>query len=266
MKLFPEETVITGIHAVMCYGPDNQPEDEWRTFGVPYCYELVYYLDGENETFFQGQVFQCTADCMLLLPKGAPDPGYRVHRLSSYVGRCIDVYFETATPMPERATFFQDCGSEMRGRFLKLYHTWSGKSGGYYTRSMSLFYQIIALQIHRELTCLSPAGKLRMQAVSTYIGTHYLDPNFDYPALAQVSGLSYSQFKKQFVKFYGVPPVKYVTRLRMEYARELLLTGNYSVSQVAERCGYGDIYYFSAVFKRVFGVSPSTYQKKRSLP
>lgn len=264
MTLFSEKATITKIHSVMCYGPDNQPADEWRSFGVPFCYELVYYLDGVNDTYFQGQVFRCESDCMLLLPKAAKNPGYRVHRLSPFVGRCIDIYFETDSPMPDVATHFRDCGAEMRSRFSKLYHTWFAKSRGYYPQAMAQFYQIIALHLSHEQAGLPHENDRRLQAASAYITQHYLDADFDYQALAQAAGLSYSYFKKLFTDLYRVPPVKYVTRLRMDYARELLITGKYSVSEVAELCGYSEAYYFSAVFKRVFGISPSACKANKT--
>lgn len=203
---------------------------------------------------------------MLLLPKNPPNPGYRVHRLSPFVGRCIDVYFDSDSPLPTQATHLRDCGTEMRSRFLRLVNTWSAKAPDYYAQSMAQFYQIITHQMSRELSSLSPVGKARLQGVSEYIAHHYLDTDFDYQALSAVSGLSYSYFKKLFIELYGAPPVKYVTQLRMNYARELLLTNKYSVSEVAQQCGYAEAYYFSAVFKRVFGLSPSAYKANRSLP
>ena len=48
-------------------------------------------------------------------------------------------------------------------------------------------------------------------------------------------------------------PVKYVTALRLDHAKELLITGQYSVGEVAELCGFENVYYFSAVFKKTPG-------------
>ena len=85
--------------------------------------------------------------------------------------------------------------------------------------------------------------------------------NFDYNALCASSGLSYSYFKELFIAKYGMPPVKYLTYLRLEYAKELLITGRYSVGEIAEKCGFENVYYFSCVFKKSVGVSPKNYLK-----
>lgn len=42
IKLFPQEINITRLYSIMNFGPENQPEDEWRSFGAPYSYELIY--------------------------------------------------------------------------------------------------------------------------------------------------------------------------------------------------------------------------------
>ena len=57
-----------------------------------------------------------------------------------------------------------------------------------------------------------------------------------------------------------MPPVKYVTMLKLDKAKELLITGHYTISEIVEICGFENIYYFSTVFKKHFGVSPKNYR------
>jgi len=57
-------------------------------------------------------------------------------------------------------------------------------------------------------------------------------------------------------------PIKYITMLRMEKAKELLITGHYKVSEIAGMCGFENVYYFSNVFKKHEGISPKNYIKK----
>ncbi len=57
-------------------------------------------------------------------------------------------------------------------------------------------------------------------------------------------------------------PVKYITQLRVEKAKELLITNRYKVSEIAEMCGFENVYYFSNVFKKQVGVSPKTYKNR----
>ncbi len=58
----------------------------------------------------------------------------------------------------------------------------------------------------------------------------------------------------------GTSPIEYCNTLRLSHACALLTQGGYSVQQVADICGVGDPYYFSKLFKKKYGVSPSCYK------
>lgn len=79
---------------------------------------------------------------------------------------------------------------------------------------------------------------------------------------------NYDYIRKLFKKETGLTPHEYLTAKRMERASGLLSSGitnrysNYTVSQVAEACGFAEPLYFSRVFKKYFGVSPSEYSKR----
>ena len=81
--------------------------------------------------------------------------------------------------------------------------------------------------------------------------------------------LNYDYLRKLFKKETGLTPHEYLTSIRMERAGKILLSGmsnRYSaltIGQVAEACGYAEPLYFSRVFKKYFGVSPTEYAKNR---
>ena len=90
---------------------------------------------------------------------------------------------------------------------------------------------------------------------------NYYKNSFNCDELVKLSGISYSYFKKIFIGKYGCPPVKYITRLRVERAKELLRTKRFTVSEISDMCGFENVYYFSNVFKKITGVSPRNYIK-----
>ncbi len=59
------------------------------------------------------------------------------------------------------------------------------------------------------------------------------------------------------------PLHKYIERVRLERAVDLLMTSDVSVGDIAELCGFCDIYHFSKTFKKRFGASPSSYRKNK---
>ena len=78
--------------------------------------------------------------------------------------------------------------------------------------------------------------------------------------------LNYDYIRKLFKKETGVTPSDYLLKERMSLAQQLISSGisnkfsSYSISQIAEACGYSEPLYFSRVFKKYFGVSPSEYK------
>lgn len=82
--------------------------------------------------------------------------------------------------------------------------------------------------------------------------------------------LNYDYIRKAFKKETGTTPHDFLLKERMSLASQLLSSGisnkfsSYSISQVAEACGYSEPLYFSRVFKKYFGVSPSGYKLELS--
>ena len=66
----------------------------------------------------------------------------------------------------------------------------------------------------------------------------------------------------RFRRSLGMSPGQYITAVRMETARRLLLGTNFTVTDIAARCGYENVYYFSAAFRRACGMPPSVYREE----
>ena len=79
--------------------------------------------------------------------------------------------------------------------------------------------------------------------------------------LASLCDISEDYLRKIFHNTYRTTPVKYINELKMQYAKELLATGEYSVGEAALLSGFEDAAYFSREFHRVFGVTPAKYKE-----
>ncbi len=94
----------------------------------------------------------------------------------------------------------------------------------------------------------------------------YLDRHFDekqtLQSLAQQVSLSVPYLCAGFKKHFGQPPIDYLIHVRMLRAHYLLHDRNLSVSEIAIRVGYDDLFYFSKLFKKHFGASPRKLREK----
>ena len=87
----------------------------------------------------------------------------------------------------------------------------------------------------------------------------------DLPTIASERGISEVYFRKLFRERFGIPVGKFLLKLRMEYAADLLYTKKYRVNEVADICGFADAATFTHRFVKFFGASPSFYLKKKRL-
>ena len=79
--------------------------------------------------------------------------------------------------------------------------------------------------------------------------------------LAAMEFLGVSRYREIFRTVTGVAPNEYITRLRMERAKDLLAQNNASVAAVAESVGYSNRHYFQRLFKRYTGKTPGNFRK-----
>ena len=99
----------------------------------------------------------------------------------------------------------------------------------------------------------------RILSAKEFMDTHYTESDCLENAVLK-SGITARHFTSLFRESFDTTPNRYITFKRMEYAKSLLLTGTLSVQKIAEHCGYTDIYYFSKVFKKEVGVSPTRWK------
>ena len=95
-----------------------------------------------------------------------------------------------------------------------------------------------------------------------YIGQHYADSELSVESVCTHLHLSPAYFSTLFKREEGMSFIAYVTNVRMERAAQLLLESDDKTYLIAEKTGYTDPNYFSYVFKRHFGVTPTKYRSE----
>ncbi|MGO4408220.1 helix-turn-helix domain-containing protein [Bosea sp. RAF48] len=80
--------------------------------------------------------------------------------------------------------------------------------------------------------------------------------------IADECRLSASHFSKAFRRTMGVTPQLYLTRLRVEEAKNLLTTGKLPRADVAPICGFSSPRHFARVFGQITGESPGAWRRK----
>lgn len=83
-------------------------------------------------------------------------------------------------------------------------------------------------------------------------------------AMSEVSnevGLRPVQFTRRFRRAHGVTPIEYLTHLRLEKARHLLIETDEALDEIAHQCGWSSGYYLSDVYKTAYGLAPGKFRR-----
>ena len=111
--------------------------------------------------------------------------------------------------------------------------------------------------IRRQRT--DTAGQM-VERARAYIDAHYGESDLSVERLCQHLHLSAAYFSTLFKREVGMSFIAYLTEVRMEAAKRALRGTEEKTYLIARRCGYDDPNYFSYVFKRQFGVTPTKYR------
>ena len=249
---------ITDIKRVILVGKDEYKETITSFTNKTCSNELIFHLSGESTVFFNGKQLDVKKDTIRFLPQGEIHE-YIVKRKER--GECIDIFFNTDIPVTNEAFVLKLNQSEkIKSLFKKIFSVWVAKGDGYYFECVSIIYKIFAELQKKNYIPESQFNSIK--PAIDYIEKHFLDKKITAEELTLCCTISYPYIKKLFVKKFGVPPIKYSIQLKINYACDLLLSELYTVTQVAELCGYNDIYFFSRQFKEYTGISPTIFFKK----
>lgn len=250
-----ENFVVTKIKHVIFVGPDRYSEKKTSFRTQLYTHELIFHFSGQATVYFGDQVLETAPNTVRFLPRGNTTR-YQVDRQAP--GSCIDIFFESDHPIHPEA-FCQNADSSLGTLFQRLFALWVSREPGAYFQCMGLLYEILGQLQHHPPHSRDPLT--RIDPALDYIKAHFLSGDIIPEVLARSCGISYSYLQKLFVRRFGMSPKQYEIRLRMNCACDLLRTGQYTVAQVAEQCGYRDIYFFCRQFKSQIGISPGQFQK-----
>ncbi|MFB9326440.1 response regulator [Paenibacillus aurantiacus] len=103
-----------------------------------------------------------------------------------------------------------------------------------------------------------------MAAMLAYVKANY-DKDISIQSLAQRYYIHPNYVSQLFKKEVGETFTAYMTRLRIARACELLATTNLMVTEIAERVGYGDYYYFTRIFKKATSHTPTQYRDRSAM-
>jgi AraC-like DNA-binding protein len=123
---------------------------------------------------------------------------------------------------------------------------------------------LMAAECSIKENALSLLNQYRKYAnITDYIESHLKD-KITVADLAKISCLSVSRFHRVFKKTAGQSPTEFIIACRVRKAQSLLTTTDMSLAEIADNVGFGNVNYFSRIFKQHSGTPPAAYRNMLS--
>ena len=233
----------------------KKPNPNWRMTNINNTDYYVLRFSTSDEAVFKinGKLNNIKMGDLLFFPKNAEQTGYsKYDNPWTFFSVAFDVDFHNK--QSEKA--FNEIPRLMHCKdihnfpvlFSELNKTWLGKEVGYLIKCKSILMEILYLTIRK--VHLSSHINPQILNIINLIQTNY-SVSYSINELAKIAGFSSSYFRVLFKKTTGVTAIQYQNHIKINKAKELLLSGNYNVSEVAEKVGFSNIYYFSELFKNI---------------
>ncbi len=159
---------------------------------------------------------------------------------------CDGVLGALAAALPDMRDTPHIAQEEHTSRLLQAMIAWERPNWRAATR-----FQVLKASTRAELM-------RRCMIARAFIEATYVD-DISLAQVARVAGLSRTHLLRAFRQCFGETPYQALLRLRLERAKDLLVTKRHTVSEVGLSVGYENFSAFARAFRRRFGVAPSTY-------
>ena len=217
------------------------------------CFVLSCRLQGKSLFLYKNSCLTANRGDILYIPCG-----------SSYIQEGTDeeivyIHFEAYSAVAADIRIFSagepDHVCELFARCAQIY---AEKGNGYEYRCLSVLYEILSLA---DIVCpqAEPESPLA-ERIGSYIEANSTSPAFSIGALCGDLGISRAYFNKLFKEHFKDTPVHYINSKRIEKAKLLLMSEHYTKEEIARLCGFCDVKYFYAVFKKLTGMTTRQYK------
>lgn len=235
-------------------------------------YQLLYVSSGKTHFFFGDEEKEVTAGNMILFqPRqeqryeyfavDRPEV-YWVHFTGSEVKNILKHY---DVPM-DGNVFYCGTTSTFAYLFKEMINEFQTCRTGY-QELLEMYLRQIFLLVQRNRQEQKPTVSSYLQEemdyARKYFNEHY-NEDISIEEYAQSRGMSVSWFLRNFKQVTMKSPMQYILSMRIDNAVSLLETTDYTVTEISTIVGYENPLYFSRIFKKQKGVSPSDYRKALS--
>ena len=228
------------------------------------CYLIAINMGGIGEYDISGHMIKVVENDLILFPprtarKCVTDEFAPWHFIS--IGFDIEYAPESELIVKDEPVVIHNVSRQIIDIFKKLNNAWNTRSKLYRPLCNAYMQEILCyVAEHNEAILYNLGHYEKIEKVKKYINDNFTR-TLTVDELSEIAGLSTSHFRKIFREIVGMSATQYAIYMRINKAKDLLVSGSANVSEAAFQSGFKDIYYFSSMFKKITGDNPSKYMK-----
>ena len=248
MEILEGLKIITVRHRSSCKAFKMlRPEAPFHDLTIVFKGELRYNIDGKDITVKPGEAMYCPAGAFMSREDSTEPTTYVSINFNKKVNDPLFFDYHLKNILSFETNSYLDT----------IYHVLKKPS-------VHNSYKIFCL-VSLILTCILEQQKITQPLPHIDRAKMYIKENFRsdivLDSVASFVGLHPSYLSTIFKRSEGMSVTEYINVLRINQARELLEISDYRIGEIGELCGIPDPYYFSRVFSKICGTSPSEYRK-----
>lgn len=225
-------------------------------------YLMAINLGGIGEYDVSGHMIKVVENDLIIFPprtarKCVTDEYAPWHFIS--IGFDIEYAPESELVVKDSPVVIHNVSRQIIDIFKKLNNAWNTRSKLYRPLCNAYMQEILCYVAERnDAVGYNPNHYAKIEKIKNYISKNFTK-SISVEELADIAELSTSHFRKIFREIVGMSATQYAIYMRINKAKDLLISGSANVSEAAFQSGFKDVYYFSAMFKKITGENPSKY-------
>lgn len=238
--------VYIGMQNALTYRYENHQHTYW---------EITYYSEGEGVNTTGGVDYPFSPGTIICQPPDLDHEDRSPDGYKNYFFMVNQFALHSSAPIIAKDTANRDFLYILKQLFNEYY---TDNDVIVTNALLNVLYEYLLRRL--DSTQSNPYAEI----LKRRIASNFADPRFSVLQEIGKMPLSVSQLRRLFEAETGMAPHDYLQTLRLSHAKKLLANSSRPINDICYLCGYSDPYYFSRIFKKYCGVSPSLWRKNKN--
>lgn len=266
-------TYLSQLRAALITARYSTTPSTWRAAPSTISYNKMYYIkDGKSAITINDELFYPEPGDLLFIPEGCQH-SYALFQSKSLTKYwCHFTAYIGSQPLCSLFSFpyminISKDGVLLESTFDKLIHAYRSNDAASVILSQSALLELIHFYLHtlspEQLTFSTLKSSTDMGTILQYMDKH-LGDKITLNNLASVVNIHPNYLARLFKEQFGMAPIQYINLQRIHVAKKLLENNMPSIKAIADQTGFESPYYFSQVFRKHTGLTPTEFRKLSS--